>query len=211
MQHAESLAREAPSAASTDDPADPPSPDQSRSDRTKTERPRLSDSSSSVSSPDLVDDETRLSTAARRWLREQAARALRLVLPETPAGAAAGHDVRIRLVGDEEMARAHEAYQGIAGTTDVLTFDLRRDPGDPLDVDALLCVDEAARQAAERSIPVERELLLYFVHALLHCAGYDDHDPVESERMHAREDELLMELGVGATYRRDDGGGGGGL
>ena len=34
-------------------------------------------------------------------------------------------EVRVRLVDDAEMATAHERYAGVAGTTDVLTFDMR--------------------------------------------------------------------------------------
>lgn len=70
----------------------------------------------------------------------------------------------------------------------------------PLDVDILVCADEAARQAAVRAVPVERELLLYIVHAVLHCLGEDDHDEASAGRMHEREDRILSAIGVGAVY-----------
>ncbi len=112
---------------------------------------------------------------------------------------AARGEVRVRLVGDEEMAAAHERHTGVSGTTDVLTFDLSDGDG-WLDVDILVCVDEAARQGLQRGISAERELLLYIVHGVLHCLGYDDHTDEQSRRMHAREDEILERIGVGATY-----------
>lgn len=120
---------------------------------------------------------------------------------------AARGEVRVRLVDDTEMAAAHERYSGIPGTTDVLTFDLTdRGPADGesggavLDVDILACVDEARRQAERRGHGVERELLLYTVHGLLHCLGEDDHDDAAYARMHAREDELLEAIGAGRVF-----------
>jgi probable rRNA maturation factor len=112
-------------------------------------------------------------------------------------------EVRIRLVGDLEMAAAHKKHLGDATTTDVLTFDLAeagRADVRALDVDLLLCVDEARRQGAQRGHTVERELLLYSLHGVLHCLGYDDHDEEGYRRMHEREDEVLAAIGVGATF-----------
>jgi probable rRNA maturation factor len=118
-------------------------------------------------------------------------------------------EVRIRLVRDAEMARAHETHTGVGGTTDVLTFDLREpgliagDPASvPMDTDLLLCVDEAARQAEARGIPILHELLLYTVHGILHCLGHDDHDETEAAAMHAREDEILTAIGLGVVFAR---------
>lgn len=73
----------------------------------------------------------------------------------------------------------------------------------PLDVDLLICVDEARRQSAARGHSIERELLLYILHGVLHCLGEDDHDPTDAARMHAREDEVLDAIGVGATFSRE--------
>src|SRR4051812_16319536 len=111
------------------------------------------------------------------------------------------------------MALAHQKYQGISGTTDVLTFDLSPappptpvSPGSPsphaLDADLLVCADEATRQAAARAHTPERELLLYIIHGVLHCLGHDDHDEAAGARMHALEDSTLEAIGVGATYTR---------
>lgn len=129
---------------------------------------------------------------ARRWVAERAGLALR------PLGCSG--EVRVRVVADAEMAEAHERWSGVPGTTDVLTFDLREGGKGPLDVDLLVCADEAARQARARGIPAERELLLYVIHGVLHCLGYDDHDEPGAARMHAQEDRLLEAAGIGATY-----------
>ncbi len=141
---------------------------------------------------EILDSDRLLSDAQRRWLETTAAQAL------TATGAAG--EVRARIVADEAMAAAHLKYSNIPGTTDVLTFDLRDDDSDALDVDLWVCVDEARRQAADRGHTVERELLLYILHGILHCLGYDDHSEEDHRAMHAEEDRILTAIGVGITY-----------
>lgn len=141
---------------------------------------------------DIVDDGGLTDSRVRRFLAEGALRAL------APLGCAG--EVRVRVVGDPDMAAAHQRWAGVPGTTDVLTFDLREGEAGPLDVDLLVCADEAARQARARALPVERELLLYVVHGVLHCLGHDDHDEAAAERMHEEEDRLLAAAGIGATF-----------
>lgn len=134
--------------------------------------------------------------------------------------------VNLMIVDDEAMSAYHLQYSNVPGTTDVLTFDMRPQetdedaddfedefPGGELpganfrggvEGDLLLCMDEAARQAAKRGHLVRDELLLYAVHGLLHLLGEDDHDDDAYDRMHAREDELLQAVGVGALFRRNE-------
>ncbi|QOJ00275.1 MAG: rRNA maturation RNase YbeY [Phycisphaeraceae bacterium] len=130
------------------------------------------------------------------------------------AGAALGvvGSFRVRVVNDTEMSAAHQRYSGVAGTTDVLTFDLSETgqrvgngvggAGVPITVDAdvMVCLDEASRRGAEFGHGARRELMLYIVHGLLHCLGYDDHDEASASAMHEREDRVLEAIGVGATY-----------
>ena len=104
------------------------------------------------------------------------------------------------IVGDAEMIRLHRVHSGQPATTDVLTFPAHAG-GEPIEVDIVACADEAARRAAEFGHAVDRELLLYAIHGLLHCCGHDDHEPEAHERMHAEEDRILRALGVGATFR----------
>jgi len=110
-------------------------------------------------------------------------------------------DVRIRLVNDAEMIDAHARYCNDPTTTDVLTFNLSDESGSRhLDVDLLICVDQARRQGEALGHSTERELLLYALHGMLHCVGYDDHDDAEFDRMHAEEDRILEAIGVGRTF-----------
>jgi len=106
------------------------------------------------------------------------------------------------VIDDSTMAQMHERYSGVAGTTDVLTFDLRDEPTAPIDGEVYACVDEARRRAAERGHAIEKELLLYGLHGLLHLIGYDDHDEADHKAMHAKEDEILEAIGVGKVFSR---------
>jgi len=147
---------------------------------------------------DLIDAEGSLPACDIAWIRRHAESAV-LALGCTG-------EARVRFVGDDEMSSAHERHTGVAGTTDVLTFDLRDEAAQSdspidLDVDIMVCVDEAQRRSDELGHGARRELLLYFVHGVLHCLGYDDHDDDSYERMHAAEDELLKRIGVGRTFQ----------
>jgi probable rRNA maturation factor len=109
-------------------------------------------------------------------------------------------EVRLRIVEDQAMAEAHLRYTNVAGTTDVLTFDLRDSSEEPIDADIMICIDEATRQATTRGHELRMELLLYGLHGLLHLIGYDDHTQRGYARMHRREDELLVLAGHQAVF-----------
>lgn len=159
-----------------------------------TPHPTGSDAASDEAKIELTDSTGRLGRVVSEWLVDHAALALRhLHAPGT---------VRINVVLDPEMASMHEEFTGVAGTTDVLTFDLREEPRGPLDTDIIVCLDEAARQAATRDHRPEHELLLYVVHGVLHCLGHDDHDDDDFKAMHDAEDAVLRAIGVGALFSR---------
>ena len=125
--------------------------------------------------------------------------------------AALGHvhrpirSLTVKVVDDATMLKLHEQHRGEAVTTDVLTFDAS-DPGGPVEADIVLCVDEAARCAAELGHAIERELVLYALHGVLHCAGFDDQTEEGFTAMHAEEDRILSAIGVGRTFARDPSG-----
>ncbi|MDF1809494.1 MAG: rRNA maturation RNase YbeY [Phycisphaerales bacterium] len=136
--------------------------------------------------------------SAKRSLLEQH---LQLAFAQLPNSG----QVRIRIVDDNEMSEAHIKYSGIEGTTDVLTFDYEASfdgsiNNKILDVDLVICYDEASRQANLQQRTIVSELLLYSVHGVLHCLGFDDHDEIEYKRMHHKEDEILTAIGVGPLF-----------
>jgi probable rRNA maturation factor len=126
----------------------------------------------------------------RRRLRE----VHRLIRP-------APRELSLLLATDATMARLHQQFLNVSGTTDVLTFELERSPaGKIVSGEIVLCVDEARRQARRRRIPISHELLLYAVHGLLHLAGYDDLNLRDYQRMHRQENRILTRVGVGPVF-----------
>ena len=113
--------------------------------------------------------------------------------------------ITLAIVDDAAMISLHKRYKQLDTTTDVLTFDLRRNGAGPLGSlygDIVICLDQAQRQAQARGHSIRDEVLLYGVHGLLHLLGYDDANPQAFARMHAREDAILTALGVGAVFDR---------
>ncbi len=117
--------------------------------------------------------------------------------------------ISIRIVSDDTIAELHERTMNISGPTDVLTFDLSdehsRDTlgdADRVEGDIVISIDTAAREAENRGHELVHEVMLYAIHATLHLLGFDDLDEVDAVRMHAEEDAILEELGIGAVYGR---------
>ncbi len=107
--------------------------------------------------------------------------------------------IHVEIVDEQEMARLHEQFSNVSGVTDVLTFPSSA-PLEPIDVDVVICHGVGARVALERGHPIERELLLYALHGVLHCAGFDDRDTEAHSRIHAEEDRILDAIGIGRTF-----------
>ncbi|MEY4831797.1 MAG: hypothetical protein RL527_10 [Planctomycetota bacterium] len=134
--------------------------------------------------------------AERAWVLERLAECLAHV-----AGPVAR--VTVEIVDDHRMAALHERFSNVPGTTDVLTFP-SSGPDEPVEVDIAICIDEAARQSMARGHELRRELLLYALHGVLHCTGFDDRTPDDHARMHAEEDRILQAIGLDAVYAREE-------
>ena len=110
-------------------------------------------------------------------------------------------ELSVALVNDRRMAQLHRQFLNVDGPTDVLTFPLDLDArGRPLSGEVVICVPEARRRAKEHKVPLERELLLYALHGLLHLCGYDDRTAHSFRAMHRTEDQILTRLGVGPVF-----------
>lgn len=115
------------------------------------------------------------------------------------------HEYSVALVGDVRMSRLHQQFLGIRGPTDVLTFELEHDTrGRVTAGEAVICVSQARRAARARHSRVERELLLYALHGMLHLTGHDDITEDDYRKMHQKEDDILRRLGVGAIFQPSD-------
>lgn len=110
-------------------------------------------------------------------------------------------EVSVAVVTDDHIARLHQDFLAIPGPTDVLTFDLGNDHNDStIDGEIVVSADTAARLADEKGHAPAAELTLYGVHGALHLVGLDDKDVEDARAMHAVEDEILIDLGVGPVF-----------
>lgn len=113
----------------------------------------------------------------------------------------------IVLVDDGTLARMHGEYLDDDSPTDVISFDLQ-DPDDPVHAGPIgelyVSVDCARRVAAERGVPVERELALYIVHGALHLCGFDDHEEADRAAMRQAEAHVMEQLGFDADRMPHD-------
>jgi len=113
-------------------------------------------------------------------------------------------ELSLAMVGDARMSLLHKRFMGIDGPTDVLTFPLEFDvAGRETSGEVVICVPEAARQAKARGTRVDCELLLYAIHGILHLSGFDDKTAKAFQRMHRKEDEILIKLGLGSVFAPD--------
>jgi probable rRNA maturation factor len=94
-------------------------------------------------------------------------------------------EILVVLVSDRKISAIHEQFMGIAGATDVITFQHG---------EILISVETAARQAIEYESDLSRELRLYIAHGLLHLAGYDDHSEDGFREMAKLQNELVQRV-----------------
>lgn len=93
--------------------------------------------------------------------------------------------VLVVLVSDRKIAAIHEQFMGIAGPTDVITFQHG---------EIVVSVETAATQAREYETDLLHELRLYITHGLLHLAGYDDHSEKDFREMAELQSELMAKI-----------------
>jgi len=109
----------------------------------------------------------------------------------------------VAIVDDATMSALHAKFLGERGPTDVLTFELEHTSrGGVSEGEVIVCLDEARRRARENGIAVKDELLLYALHGMLHLCGFSDRTKKGHEVMHATEDRILTDLGVGPVFHR---------
>ena len=132
----------------------------------------------------LYDHQTQQPVALEKW-QALAQRSLPLCLAAAKSPQSDLHsltEIEISLVSDEDIARVHGEFLSDPTPTDVITFHHG---------EVLISLDTAQRQAPEHGETYEREVALYIIHALLHLAGWDDHEESEREQMHRTQSAIL--------------------
>ena len=108
--------------------------------------------------------------------------------------------ISLAIVDDAAIRQLKEKYFGRSEVTDVISFDMRESDRETLDCEIVVNAECAVREAQQRRGDPQGELNLYVVHGLLHQLGYNDRTLREGQIMHAKEDEMLKELGFGIVF-----------
>ena len=90
--------------------------------------------------------------------------------------------ISVLIASDRRMAALHKEFCGLAGPTDVLTFQHG---------EIVISAETAARQARIFHSNVTAEIQLYLLHGLLHLAGFDDVTTLDRRRMHGLQKKLF--------------------
>ena len=121
-------------------------------------------------------------------------------------------EVDITIVSDEEIHALNRDYRNVDRATDVLSFALDEDGGEPELVggpevhllgDIIISAETAARQAEEFGHGLEREIVYLAVHGLLHLLGYDHMQEEDKAIMRAKEEEALREIKLSEEFLAD--------
>ena len=121
-------------------------------------------------------------------------------------------EVDITIVTDDEIHALNRDYRNVDRATDVLSFALDEDGGEPELVggpevhllgDIIISAETAARQAEEFGHGLEREIVYLAVHGLLHLLGYDHMQEEDKAIMRAKEEEALREIKLSEEFLAD--------
>ena len=93
--------------------------------------------------------------------------------------------VEATFISDAAMAKVHAEFLGDPAPTDVMTF---------AHGEILISAETAAREAQAHGEPLERELIRYVVHGLLHLNGHEDKAPEQAAAMWAAQEKVVGEL-----------------
>jgi len=105
------------------------------------------------------------------------------------------YELGVHFIDAAEMAGLNETFLGHEGSTDVITFNHRDQPGgERLYGEIFISVDDALVHARRFRVRWPSEVTRCLVHGILHLEGCDDTDPVSRRAMKRRENKLLKEL-----------------
>ena len=147
--------------------------------------------------PTLVVD-----VSDRQSLLRVSARGLeRLVRSALIAEGVEQAEIGVILVDDRRIAAVHRRWLGLAGPTDVITFDLSAGNAGPPEAgvlagDIVVSTETARRMARAVGWTPRQELAYYIVHGVLHLTGYNDHTAADRRQMRARERAVMKACGL---------------
>lgn len=119
-------------------------------------------------------------------------------------------ELGIVLADDAEVRRLNHAYRGIDAPTNVLSFALAEDTGEP-DVaeapvmlgDVVLAFETVRDEAARQGRTWRAHILHLVTHGVLHLIGYDHQSDSDAATMERLEAQVLARFGEADPYAED--------
>ena len=107
--------------------------------------------------------------------------------------------VSLLLGDDAAVAALNKQFRGKNGPTNVLSFPPAK-AEDGFLGDIALAAETIVEEAQFQGKRFQDHAAHLVVHGFLHLLGYDHMDPVEAEKMEARERAILISLGIDDPY-----------
>ena len=118
-------------------------------------------------------------------------------------------EVDITIVSDAEIHALNRDYRNVDSSTDVLSFALDEDGGEPELVggpevhllgDIIISAPTAKAQAEEFGHGLKREFTYLAVHGILHLLGYDHMKEKDKKVMRKQEEAVLREMDLSEEF-----------
>ena len=103
-------------------------------------------------------------------------------------------DLSIVFVSAQKMKRLNTRHLRHSYETDILTFNYAQADSDFLMAEIIICPSVARIQAKQYGVPLEKEIMLYVVHGILHVMGFDDHSVKDIKKIRSKEARVMEHL-----------------
>ena len=136
---------------------------------------------------------------SRQWWKKEILKGLSYIskiLPKKTVNSSKKCSFTLLITDDKEIQNLNKEFRKKNKTTDVLSFHLRKD----LQVksnylgDIVISSNTAIKQAKEKKIPIESELIVLFIHGYLHLLGYDHIEKKDAKIMFKFQNEIMKEF-----------------
>lgn len=95
------------------------------------------------------------------------------------------------LVNDGALLEINMAHLQHDTYTDIITFDLRENPIDPIEGEIYISFERVAENAITAGVDFENEFIRVVSHGLLHLLGYKDKTDAQAKEMRQEEEACL--------------------
>ncbi len=112
-------------------------------------------------------------------------------------------EISLALISDERMHELNRQFLQHDYPTDVLTFPGAAADSQHLAGEIIISVDTASGMSKELGVSLEGELLLYFIHGLLHLLEFDDLSEDEAQEMRKMERLFLEQAGYQYSFETE--------